>query len=32
LILEAEADGLDGDRRGDAAPAIVLTTTLDDAP
>jgi hypothetical protein len=26
-----EADGLDVDRRGDAEPAIVLTTTLGDA-
>jgi hypothetical protein len=26
LILDAEADGLDVDRRGDAEPAIVLTT------
>ena len=29
LILEAEAEGLDVDRRGDAGPAIVLTTTRD---
>jgi hypothetical protein len=28
LILEA--DGLDVDRRGDAEPAILLTTTLGD--
>jgi hypothetical protein len=31
LILETEADGLDVDRRGDAEPAIGLTTALGDA-
>lgn len=29
LILETEADGLDADRRGDAEPGVVLTTSVD---
>jgi hypothetical protein len=31
LILEAEADGLDVDRRGDTEAGVVLTTALGDA-
>jgi hypothetical protein len=31
LVMEGEADGLDVDRRGDADPSCILTTTLGNA-